>query len=695
MGKPRLLVLTTTYPRWPGDTEPPFVHRLCVQLSTDFEVRVLAPHTQGAKTQELIDGVQVQRYRYWFERWQALAYQGGLVANLKRNKWRLLQLPWLLLAQARAIRRAVARGEVDVIHAHWVLPQGLAARMALLGLRRQPRLVCTSHGGDLLGFDGGAMRALKRWVLQRAVMLTTVSQLIADKAQAIGVGPLKLQVIPMGIDTVQMQAESGVQRAAQELLFVGRMVEKKGLPNLLEAMASVRALWPQVTLTLVGDGPLRPALEAQCQTLGLQACVRFVGALPNAQLPAYYNRATVCVAPSVVTAEGDQEGLPVTLMEAMACRCPVVASRLGGIAEVIEHEVSGLLVAPADPAALASALERMLQDAPLRGRLAAAAAAQVQGRFDWSGITRRHRDVLMPAGRGTDAHEVCAVIVAFHPDAGFAERLAKVAGQVGAMVVVDNTPATARKAPIALPPTLTGRTLLLENQDNLGIATALNQGLQQARDWGCSWLLTMDQDSEPYADMVATLLGVARGCGAEVAVIGGNYLDARNARTKVPVQGRGTWLEQKTVITSGSLVRVSATEVTGGFRDDYFIDQVDHEFCLRARRHGGRVVITRKVTMAHSVGESGGVRLPLLGHLPNHNALRKYYVARNSVVTITDYWQLEAQWCVRRLARLLLGFGVMMIFERNRFAIARAYVAGVLDALNRRMGPCARNWLPD
>ena len=687
MGKPRLLVLTTTYPRWPGDTEPPFVHRLCVQLSADFEVSVLAPHTQGAKTDEVIDGVRVQRYRYWLERWQVLAYQGGLVANLKRNKWRLLLLPWLLLAQARAIRCAVASGGVDVIHAHWVLPQGLGARLALLGLHNQPRLICTSHGGDLLGFDGVAMRALKRWVLQRAAMLTTVSQLIADKAQALGVGPLKQRVVPMGIDTDQMNAGPSVSRAAMELLFVGRMVEKKGLPTLLEAMASLYQRWPGATLTLVGDGPLRPMLEARCQTLGLQACVHFVGALPNAELPAYYSRATVCVAPSVVTAEGDQEGLPVTLMEAMACRCPVVASRLGGIAEVIEHEVSGLLVAPRDVAALVTALERMLQDAPLRARLADAAGGQMHGRFDWASVARCHREVLMPGSEGMAAHEVCAVIVAFHPDAGFVDRLRTVAGQVGAIVVVDNTPAKARKGSIVLPPTLAGKQQLLENCDNLGIATALNQGLAQARVWGCSWLLTLDQDTMAHTDLVDSLLEVAHACGEEVAVIGANHLDPRNRRTEALTQGPGIWQERKTVITSGSLLRMSAAEMIGGFRDDYFIDQVDHEYCLRVRSQGGRVVITRKVAMVHSVGEAGGVRLPWLGVLPRHSALRKYYIARNTCVTVATYWRCEPVWCLKRMTRLVLGTVYMALLEDEGSAKLRAFWLGVRDGLHGRMGP--------
>ncbi len=128
----------------------------------------------------------------------------------------------------------------------------------------------------------------------------------------------------------------------------------------------------------------------------------------------------------------------------------------------------------------------------------------------------------------------------------------------------------------------------------------------------------------------------------------------------------------------------------GGFREDYFIDQVDHEFCLRARAHGHQVVISRKPVMAHSVGESGGVWMPWLGVLPNHPPVRKYYIARNTVVTVKAYWRREPQWCLRRLARLLLGLGGMAFLEKQGFAKVRAFAGGIADGLHGRMGPCTR-----
>lgn len=281
---------------------------------------------------------------------------------------------------------------------------------------------------------------------------------------------------------------------------------------------------------------------------------------------------------------------------------------------------------------------------------------------------------------------VCAVVVAYNPDRAMNELLVSVMQQVSAMVVIDNTPPETKQQSIVLPDALGARALLIENPKNLGVGVALNQGLKQALAWQCDWLLTLDQDSKCHFDMVETLLHVATSTKVLPMVVGSNYLDPRNGTTKVPAGGAGECLDQKTVITSGSLVNVRFAEAIGRFREDYFIDQLDHEFCLRVRASGGRVVITRKPVMEHSVGEVGGVWFPFLGHLPNHPPVRKYYVARNSLVTIASYWRTDAQWCMRRLVRLFLGFLLMATLERQRLQKLKSFIAGVVDALAGRMG---------
>jgi len=284
---------------------------------------------------------------------------------------------------------------------------------------------------------------------------------------------------------------------------------------------------------------------------------------------------------------------------------------------------------------------------------------------------------------------VCAIVVAYFPDRQFDERIRGLLPQVAKVVVVDNTP---EESATSLQEILrdTAQVHLIENRFNAGISVALNQGLEHALKAGCKWIVTLDQDTQSYPDMVETLLKVSEACTPTPVVIGGNYLDPQNKRLKVPVGEGGDFLEQKTVITSGSLIDASFASAIGGFREDYFIDQVDHEFCLRTRAHGHKVVISRKPVMTHSVGRPGGVLLPFLGVLPNHPPLRKYYIARNTVITVAKYWRREPEWCLRRLVHLVLGLVEMALLEEHRFSKVRAFAGGVTDGVLRRMGPCQR-----
>ena len=291
------------------------------------------------------------------------------------------------------------------------------------------------------------------------------------------------------------------------------------------------------------------------------------------------------------------------------------------------------------------------------------------------------------------ADSVCAVVVAFFPDQGFEERLRSLLPHVGVLVVVDNTPQEYSLLRNIKSLDDEARVFVIENRANAGIAAALNQGLEFAWKQNFKWLLTLDQDTHCYPDMVYTLLRVYEACEPKPAVIGGNYFDPQSNQLKVPSGGEMECLEQKTVITSGSLIDAGVARSAGGFREDYFIDQVDHEFCLRVRAQGYRVVISRKPVMDHSVGSSGGARLPFLGILPNHPPLRKYYIARNTVVTVVEYWRREPGWCLRRSVRLLLGLVLMATLEKQRLAKVRAFTAGFIDGVRRRMGPCWREWL--
>lgn len=393
----RILVLTSTFPRWPGDREPPFVFELCRRLAAAHQVLVIAPHCPGAATEERLgENLAVRRFRYAPQALESLAYDGGILEKLRRGRWRLLLVPLFLAAELAATLRAVRRERPDVIHAHWIVPQGLVGLLAAAACGgKRPALVCTSHGADLFALRGLLARQLKGCVARRAAALTVVSAAMKARALELGARPERVRVMPMGIDARQRFApDPSSERRRDELLFVGRLVAKKGVGHLLDALALVRRTLPDVRLTLVGAGPLEAELRAQALARGLDAHVVFAGAVANEELAPYYRRAAALVVPSVVTPEGDQEGLGLVIGEALACECPVVASDLPAIRDLVHDGMTGFLARPGDATDLADKIVRMLGDPGRAARLAREGRGLVLERFDWQTVGRGYEELL-------------------------------------------------------------------------------------------------------------------------------------------------------------------------------------------------------------------------------------------------------------------------------------------------------------
>jgi glycosyltransferase involved in cell wall biosynthesis len=400
----RILVLASTFPRWPGDSVPPFVHRLSTGLlARGHDVHVLAPHDIGAATREEMDGLHVHRFRYGPASIESVAYGGGILENLRRHPARWSIVPLFMASQFVAAVRIARRYDVDLIHAHWLLPQGLLAAF------ERPLAACpvvvTAHGGDVFAMRAGIRRRLLAIAARHADACTAVSgPLRTELKRLTGV---EATVIPMGVDIsmFSVPAAANVRSSrdggrGERILAVGRLVEKKGMRHLIEAMVEIRATFPKATLSVVGEGPERPALEEQASILGLAASVQFTGAMPNTALPAHYSQADIVVVPSVYSREGDTEGLPVVLMEAAASGLAIVASDIGGIGDLVRHEATGLLVTPGDPHAIASAVVRLLSDDGLRQSLGRAARREVTERFSTERVVDQF-DALFTEVRGS------------------------------------------------------------------------------------------------------------------------------------------------------------------------------------------------------------------------------------------------------------------------------------------------------
>ena len=279
---------------------------------------------------------------------------------------------------------------------------------------------------------------------------------------------------------------------------------------------------------------------------------------------------------------------------------------------------------------------------------------------------------------------VAAVVVTFHPDPGLTTRLASLLTQVGAIVVVDNG-----SCPADLPadddPTLQDRVEIIANSENRGIGAALNQGLSRAKERGFGWALTLDQDSSPLPNLVA-----AGGRAFEaypecerLAAIGASVVGA-----KEPSAATGAYRRMPAVITSGTLHSIAAWERLGGFREDYFIDCVDTEFCLRARARGLEVVQATEPALAHNIGTP--TRKWALGRWmspTNHSPLRRYYVTRNRISLWRKYARSDGRFVLRDMRQSIREWIGIAFAESNRPAKLRAILAGLRDAVLGRYGP--------
>lgn len=377
--RPKLLVLASTYPRWAGDPEPGFVHELAKRLVGQFEVTALGPHAPGSKAEEVMDGVHVVRYRYAPARLETLVNGGGIVANLNRSPWKWLLMPGFLLAQVWNTWRLIARWRPDVIHAHWLLPQGLTVAALELVDRRTPPFVVTSHGTDLFSLRAWPFPAIKRFVTRRAAAVTVVSRPMVAECARIGVDTDRLAIEPMGVDLrSKFTPDHEVVRSRGEILFVGRLVKGKGLRLLVDALPDILKQRPGTTLTIAGFGPEEATLRGRVEKLSLSEKVQFLGGVAQARLPELYRRAAVFVMPFV---DGSNEGLGLVLVEAAGCGCPLVAGDIPAMQDVIVDDSVGTVVPLGDRRALVGAVCAALEapdDVASRKRVKA-----VEG-FDWT-----------------------------------------------------------------------------------------------------------------------------------------------------------------------------------------------------------------------------------------------------------------------------------------------------------------------
>lgn len=394
-----VILLTSSYPRHTTDTASVFLRYLATHLhERDIAVHVLAPADEKTGT-TVENGIAVTRFAYLPKRWRRLAYGSGMPSNLRERPLLWLQVPFFVMAMAWALFRAVRRAPRPLlVHAHWIIPQGIVA--TIIGMALRVPVVVTLHGADAFSFNHAPVTTIKRFCLNRCTAWTANTQATANAVMRDQLLPPPT-LVPMGVDIDRFASGSRTRlRAPCEpdnriILFVGRLVEKKGVSDLVSAFAQLPIPIRNTAIVwIVGHGHMKENLERLVGDLGLVDRIRFWGQIPNNQLPDFLAAADLFVGPSVEDDSGDTEGQGVVFLEAFAAGLTVIATRVGGIPEIVEHGVTGILVEPRNTNELAAVIQKLLQNADLRRQLGARARQKVQS-FAWPRIAAAFRDLYL------------------------------------------------------------------------------------------------------------------------------------------------------------------------------------------------------------------------------------------------------------------------------------------------------------
>jgi len=375
----KIAIVTTNFPRWHGDFRVPFIYEAARAIKAKGHfVRIITMHQPGAEEHEFMDGIEVFRSRYLPERYEILQKDAAGIPSAweKGFKGKLFMLPyfwhfWLAVAK-------YAKG-FDIIHANFSL-SGLAALLSKR-IHKAPYII-TVQGSDVFKtINKPVINIFIGKALINAEKVIALSGSLADTTKQFGVSDQKIVVIPNGINISKFPLGSYDKRENQ-LLFVGSLIERKGVKFLLEAMKQIHQRFPDYKLIVVGEGDQKTSLIDYVKRHGLANCVQFLGTQSQSRVGELMRQSKLLILPSI------EEGQGVVLVEALASGTPCIGSNVGGIPDVISSDV-GYLFEPGNSNQLAKGILHFIKDQDLWMETSKNARIKAQENYDWNKLTDR------------------------------------------------------------------------------------------------------------------------------------------------------------------------------------------------------------------------------------------------------------------------------------------------------------------
>ena len=377
----------------------PFVESIASSVVAEGnEVHVLAPYHPDVRREPVEKGVQLHFFKYSpLKNLNIWGYAESLEADVRVKGVIFPLTPVVFLSSFIALWRLTGRTKFDVMHGHWVIPNGPVSAI-VARLRRLP-LVISLHGSDIfLAEQSRLLGRVARWCFRSASAITAPSDDLRQRAIRLGAPPSRCHLVPYGVDPSQftridnagplLRAELGLPADSIILFSIGRMVYKKGFEYLIRAVPAVLREHPNARVVLAGGGDLEPRLVSLVKQLGVEDSVVMPGWVSRDKLPLYFSGCDLFVLPSVVDQQGNVDGLPNTLLEAMASARPVVATDVAGIPLAVKDGDNGLLVPEKQPGELASAINLLLRAPELRLQYGEAGRSRVERELNWQTTAR-------------------------------------------------------------------------------------------------------------------------------------------------------------------------------------------------------------------------------------------------------------------------------------------------------------------
>lgn len=289
----------------------------------------------------------------------------------------------------------------------------------------------------------------------------------------------------------------------------------------------------------------------------------------------------------------------------------------------------------------------------------------------------------------TESH-ICAVVTTYYPNEAFLDNMERVASQVAAIIVADNTASEASRKVLTRLQTASQKVIILSNDKNEGTVKALNQGIRRAQELGYQWVLTLDQDSFIDPNLLKTYLNFIKDYSDlnALGIINSNYKDKDTGMLgfSANTPNQNGWAEVPTLITSGSLFAISTFKQIGPMREEFFMDWADYDFCLRARQIGKHNFVYIHPLIIHSVGAKTAHKILFL-ELPanNHNSFRCYLIGRNLTVLIKEYFLKEFPATMFYIIILFYKVFSVILWERKRAIKLKNFFLGIKDGVFNKM----------